>query len=344
MRRISVSFAALAFSVAVGLSASGWAYAYEVKAGDTLSKIAAQTLSPPVYGKNGGLARLLRLNPRIKIPDRIYPGERIEVARDQKKVVNTKPALITKRSLASDETPPTINADSTPHFQRGAQLAITPDLALSTLSAQDRITGASSTVASQYNLGVNLAYIQEWSTHSRSSLSLGLGMVSFEPPTDRSKNLVEGHKFVSSIGLGADFDLGSRWNFELSAAYDKKLFVRAATTTSVAIDAVSVPSLGGKLTYELLRLDPFAVGISAHAALEMPAQTEGYPIRLGKSFGGTMGLRQQMGAGPRSNAFESELGFYQRTQDTDFSRQTETSLVLKFRIFFAVGRRQQTGM
>jgi hypothetical protein len=58
---------------------STFAMFYTAKDGDVLSKIAQSHLSGPVYGQNGSLAKILKLNPFIKNADVLFTGQKIEL-------------------------------------------------------------------------------------------------------------------------------------------------------------------------------------------------------------------------------------------------------------------------
>lgn len=50
------------------------AVSYTIKQGDTLANIVRRFYTGPVFGKNGGVAQLLSINPFIKTPDYVLPG------------------------------------------------------------------------------------------------------------------------------------------------------------------------------------------------------------------------------------------------------------------------------
>jgi hypothetical protein len=53
---------------------------YVVKIGDSLSKLVSQHYpNEKIYGSRGGIAKLVTKNPHIKSPDRIYPGQKIDI-------------------------------------------------------------------------------------------------------------------------------------------------------------------------------------------------------------------------------------------------------------------------
>jgi len=50
--------------------------------GDTLSTILQSIDQKPIYGPQGSLSRLLKMNPQIQDPNFIYPGQNINLGGD----------------------------------------------------------------------------------------------------------------------------------------------------------------------------------------------------------------------------------------------------------------------
>ncbi len=66
---------------------------YIVSKNDTLSSIAIKTGVPhtALYGPGGRLDQLIQMNPQIKDPDRIQPGEKIQITLKNALASFTKP-------------------------------------------------------------------------------------------------------------------------------------------------------------------------------------------------------------------------------------------------------------
>ena len=133
----------------------------------------------------------------------------------------------------------------------------------------------------------------------------------------------------------------SRRTHQTKSDYQKELFVHAVSTQSVTLDAVGVPSIGGTLAYDAVKLAPFVLGVSSLVSVKMPAKTDAYSARLGALYAATIYLKQDVGGSGQK--FISELGFFTRTQDTSLTRQTQTDLILRVHYFFPVGRREKEG-
>jgi hypothetical protein len=211
-------------------------------------------------------------------------------------------------------------------FKRGSRLALTPYYTSTTLSVTDATTGNASTLASQLGGGANLQYFQIWTEKFQSFVGLSLGEVSFTPPTTAGKTLDNRTQIMSGISLGGNFVLSRDFTLSTSAKYQTELFARAVSTTEAAVDGVMLPSVEAKISYDLITLSPFTFGISGVSDLIFPGSTDGYSVRLGESYGGTMYLREE--------DYQTELGFFTRSQNTSLVHQTENDLRLSVRIFF----------
>ena len=68
----------LPFSLFLCFSAQATSY-YQVRRGDSLSAIAMRSFEGKIYGPNGSLEKILKLNPSIKNPNLIYPNQVIQI-------------------------------------------------------------------------------------------------------------------------------------------------------------------------------------------------------------------------------------------------------------------------
>lgn len=337
----------------VAVAASAFAAIYVVKEKDTLSTIVQQTMHGRIYGKRGGLEKLVALNPKIKNPNLIFPGDDIILSGEDQKLVDESQA---NRTLATADAPATTEPSKNlpaenqnkaldervstvdTLFKRGANLALTPYVSILSLEAEDRASGNASTVASKYDAGVTLSYVQDWSEKFHSQLNLKMGMVDFEKPTNSSRSLVDTQKFIFGLGAETSHQLSEKLGLTFGIDYGKELFIRSVSTQSETVDAVNVPTLGTKLSYDFANLDPFHFGVSGTYKAMLPASADGYSVKFGNLYGLSLYFNQRM-KGSESK-FLTELGFYQRRQDTSFSSQTESNIMATLRYFFSVGARE----
>ena len=257
------------------------------------------------------------------------------------KPVAPQPVAVTKVEDPKERAP----AQSilpTPIPESGAYFSLSPYYGLSSLSVTDLTSGTESTLAIHANTGVHLAYIQQWNPKVSSFLGLKLGYVSFTPPASDSQSLEHTSAFLPGIGAGTSIELSPKWNLGVMADYQYEVFARATSTQSDTIDTVAVPSLGVKLSYDLLQQDPFTLGVSGLVSAKMPASTDSYDVRLGALYGGIIYLRLNKRARWVSQ-FDAELGVLQRAQSTSLTSQTQTDLSLSLKFYLPVGRNAEGG-
>jgi hypothetical protein len=316
------------FAGAMLLSIRAYGFTYVVQRGDTLSKLAQRYLGSPVYPKGkGSLARALNANPAIHDPNLLLPGSRIELEAVDEPSVRPVRADSAVRAPASDPVVPTGMPVGSGEFKRTPSLRLAPSFLATSLTGVDYTTGSQATVATNLFFKLNTEYFQNWNENFRSYVALDLGYAAFERPTDAAKSIEPVTKFLSGMRIGALGDLSDAAELEGFMAYEKELFLRSLSTRSVAIDSVSVPSLGVKLSYALFEASPFTVGVRGMSAAVLPGSTEGYQTKVGVSYGGMFYLSQDS-----SKKLETSVGFFQRRQNTSLVRLTETDLVLSVTI------------
>jgi LysM repeat protein len=317
------------------ISATAWAYV--VKEGDTLSTIAYKNISKKVYGDSGSLKKIIALNPQIKNPNFITPGEEISIGETQVPVLAKSEDL--NRSIAGEAEPVVapekvcteIASEKAPLFESGATMELTPDYSLTGLKTTDRSGGATITLPSQTNVGATLKYFQNWTQDSRSFIRFRLGYLAFSPV--EFVNTKNPNHVMAGFGIGGEFDLSSRTRLALGVNYQQEAFGSLSTATDITIDSAAIPNIDAKLSYNFFDKKPFVFGVSGVATVYFPVSVQNYTSRLGESFGGILYMKQQsVGGGTMS--YQTEVGFTTRRQSTSLSDLTQTDVTVGVRIFF----------
>jgi LysM repeat protein len=327
--------------VSLGLVLSIAAFAsvtYVAKPGDKLSKIAGKMIQGPVWGKHGSWQSVLALNSEIKNPDLIYVGQEIklpdgEVAQaaesssEQRAPAAEEAAPLASPTPALSSPTPLLAAPLEKENSHGSLLELAPYYALTSISSTDKITGSPASAASSLNAGVDLRFSQPWSESFSSFVHFKLGALSFEQPTDSSKSVQSASNLMSGIGLGGDFKLSQALTFRIFGDYQKEAFIRGVSTDTVAIDAVSVPEVGASLVLDLFKKNSLTLGVSGQFSELFQAATEGYTVSQGSLFGGKVYFKRDS----CGSAFQTDLGYFSRQQDTNLTNQTERDLILQLR-------------
>lgn len=310
MNKVSLN---ISISGLLVLSSPANSSSYQVEKNDVLSVIIHSHLPGPVWGKEGSLQKILKLNPQVKNPDLIYAGDTLRLSEPVESVETVEVAEV-KKPEARLKAPASIKPFSLKAYH-----------SFTSFNLKDESTGATSVLASKFHLGLEGRYSQQWTPTFKTFLGLHLGWISFEPPASNDKSLTENEKFLPGLGIGMSYEVNADMNLTLAAHYQSEIFLRAKSTSELTLDAVPVPSLGGKLDYRLLTKDPFILGVSGNYAIKLPTKTSSYTVHRGQSYGAGLFLEQTI---KDMKSFRTELDFNTRSQDTSTLSLEEKRIVL----------------
>jgi LysM repeat protein len=237
-------FVKLTFASILGLAvftASAFALSYVVKKGDILSRIAQKNIAGPIYGKGGSLQKLLELNPKIKNPNLIFVGDRIQIPYEQPSFADSTPASTPPASrapAAESEKIETIETDTSfKAHHRPFEISISAGN--SYFTSTDKVNNSKAGVASNINFGASAAYVQNISGLLHLKGKIALEHQSYNPIDTRT--LINSDRIYLDYGLGLlmlhNIDLIS----ELTVGMQARPLLRTNSSTSLIIDAVSIP-------------------------------------------------------------------------------------------------------
>src|SRR5262249_13632479 len=106
-------------------------------------------------------------------------------------------------ALVADPAPASVLAEPAQKSRSAGLIELSSYYAASSISATDKLTGSTANLSSNLDAGIDLRYFQRWNETFNSFVHLNLGTLSFEQPTDASKN-VQGSGFMAGIGVGGD--------------------------------------------------------------------------------------------------------------------------------------------
>jgi len=282
-------FSVYGWGAALGLTclcASAWAaLTHVVKKGETLSEIAQRFVKGPVYGRSGGLAKILESNPKLVDANRILAGSTLVLPGE---VGLPEPAP------ASDPSERAVNPAPSPSTReeprRRSFWELTPVFSFTRLDGVENVTGSQAVLLSSLNYGGHFAWHQVWNEVYRSFARVGAENIRFRNASNRILENASGISSSISLGGTARVAAGTQVGVELGLA--EQIFHRASSTNTVAIDRVFVPGLDVRLSQTLIKASPFLVGIEAQAGVLFPASTESYKVRTGYGYRATLFLRQ----------------------------------------------------
>jgi hypothetical protein len=225
--------------------------------------------------------------------------------------------------------------NETKKFARHGKVIITPEYALATIFSKDRNTHDTATLASKYWLVVKAQYAQVWSSRFRTSLYLKLGLVDFEAPLASTKSLTNTKKFLSGLGVDAQYHWNEHNRVAAHLEVAKELFVRGKNTQQDTVDAINVTSFGVRSEHDLAHLQPFLIGATAAYVAKLPAASSAYDVKFGNEFGAGIYL-DHLARDQKTSRFRTDLGAAYRMQSTSISTQSEMRLSLGLRLNFDI--------
>ena len=255
----------------------------------------------------------------------------------------TQPVKQAKISVIAPSPSPVAQAPSptpaqmiavTPSTSLGETLfEISPFVSMNSITSKDRTNGGQASIASSVYAGAEGRYIQKWSQDFNTYLGLKLSYISFEQPSNSAKSIADKSRFLTAFSIGGSQKIGRDLNLGFAGAIEKNLFARGASTTSVAIDSILVPSFDLQLTYLLARRAAFSLNVSAFFEEKLGASADNYEVKKGSLFGGKIGVIQHQG---KDDIFHVEISASSRNQSTSATEQTETIYTLMLRRFFPI--------
>ena len=327
----------LTFAIVSGLIAQpAHAETYVVQQGDWLARIARRVYGKPVFGANGSLERLLSQNENLKSHvDVILVGEIIQFgaqstaaplasvavqapAPEAQAPVPTAP--IKERAPASVE----VVDEQQSHFFFG------PRFGYNRLDAEDKVTGGQATLGSALSYGAELQWIQTWSNNWSSAISVG-----FDQLTEQSANLTIERPTFTKTELSASlaYHFSDCTSASLQASATASPFIRAATSQSVTVETVNVPSIQLGLEHDFVRGRLLTFGLGVNGGYRLATSQSGLSVDAGSNFGANASISQTNGRFP----LKANLFFSQLNQGTSRTTQKETVLGLSLGAFFDLG-------
>ncbi len=320
-------------------SISGAAWAYVVKSGDTLSTIAAKQISKKVYGKSGSLKKIIALNPQIKNPDFIKLGDQVIVSNDQSILAKAETKFFPQVLRSPAEAVPALSEPETSSIKEATPqgyylFSIEPEFISTKLQGTDSSTGASANLVSKSNYGLRTSYSQVWNSKFQTKFFFGLTKLSIKEPSSGG-TLSNADQTMYSYGATLQFKLSENFIIGSGLGVTQRPYLRAISSTLVALDATSVPSALIDASYNLLKVTPFTLGAAFHTSLDLPVSENAYSTKLNPSYGASIYVRHDV-----NPSFQTELGLrglYQ-IENTTIVDQSQTDYGIYLMLHYSFGK------
>ncbi len=317
------------------VSMNAWSYPYVVQEGDTLSHhVAGVHIPGPVWGVNGSFKRVLELNPKLKNPSLIYPGQVIELGEQHSTQVvqdSTQPTVV--EPVAKSELKQTEKSSLEVKY---FYLILSPEFHFFKIDSTDIATGATGRILSKSHFVFPVTLNQRWTDDVSTFERVSFGHTALSQPT--------GARTLDSLSLNQyGFGLGVRL-FELSKhvvsielGLDQKYFLRAASASSLKVDSVAIPNLTVRSDHELLLFEPYRFGVGLGGSLLAPASESSYRTKLGYAYNGNFFLNRFFG----TSLLTARVGYTSTQENTTVSNQTNADLGFGIEYNFRIGRDQK---
>jgi hypothetical protein len=327
------------------LSRNAFSEEREIRRGDTLSEIARDVSKLPTYGSHGGLNKILKINPEIKNPNLIVPGERIKLPGSTAATVKTSEPLKPAEPAPPSSVPepkPVTSLETAPGNQSVAAAAPSPvrekrkTFAFTPFFGRGQTSGLTSTGQglprlSNLGEGASLAYFQHWTPSWSSFLEVGVQRWSLSAIGAAVENPIH---TVGRFDVGLESRVGESWNVGGSVGVAPELnFHGVSPFQNVAIDVLTVPEFAFWQRVQLrhITLNPsltFTEGVS------LPVATPIYNA----SASPFVGVR--LGVSPMIDQQFFDLGAYfkYRAQQTTLTDTQTTEVGLELALNFNLRR------
>ncbi|MGE3261019.1 MAG: LysM peptidoglycan-binding domain-containing protein [Bacteriovoracia bacterium] len=302
-----------------------------VERGDALSSIAKRYLGSPVWrGRKGTLAKLLRLNPEIGNPDKIYLYQRIRVAEGfaQAVKVNIAPAKArppaaknetkreSKREIAS------LSPSQAEGFAPVSHLRLSAGFEYFRIDASDRSSGGSAIILSQMSPSLNAGWYLDWSSEWSTVMSLKYRRDRLFPIDSNSKTIQQdgASSFGFQMGVERSWNKNSMSGFFLGR--EDRLFVRALNAQTLVLDRVGVPSAAFRHKQTLVRGKGASAGVGASGGVLFGGGGPTNQTQTGWTGRGSAFLEHQL----TSVMIRGELFFEQSYQGSSIVKQKTSTM------------------
>jgi hypothetical protein len=326
---------------------AAWAVTYVVRSGETLSEIASLKIPGRIWGKKGSLARLISLNPHLAHPDRIQPGQEIELGELVSEFTPTPNRKIAAVESTPDDTqlknvyistgtssltPPPGVSDSGIQFARHSELALRPQAFFTRLDGVDKTNGAAALVFSDQNYGIGLDWRQMWSESLETFVTLDFRHITMR--SVRVGQALQGTSQTNSqMGGGLTWRLGENWELGAGFFMAQELFFDSSSAGIVRIDAVPVIEPEAHARYAWILPRPLGAGFEATARALLPTSTGAYATQLGSAYSGRVYLEQQL----KSFGLKAALYYERASYSSVISGQVRSDVGLQFQAAWTIG-------
>ena len=294
-----------------------------ISRGQVLSVIAQKYIGSPVYTKSGSLAKLLELNPQIKNPNLIFPGQKIYLSRTTTQTHRRQVASQTQTQ--TQVLPATKASSSPPTIHRNVTHSVFYNIgsAFTTLAAHESSTNENADLYTNHDFNFGVGWDVNWSSSFSSFAAFSMRNLDFEPSTNPAKSLTNTNQSLFGMSVGAQTQFTRKFSLQYAASLEQELFLHGIDTSTIGVDAVTIPQVGVKARWECMRRGVTSDGFIAQADYLFSGSTDTYTVDPGTYFMGGIYVRHMTRSRRELNL---DFGYFQRNQNTSILQFNESGV------------------
>jgi len=300
-----------------------------VKNGETLSGILYEKNLKPIYGKNGSIRLIQKLNPFLRKNkiNKIYPGQTIILFKPDSKI-DTPIENLT--SLASSSSPQAESQESQQIDQvkksSNSDLSFFLTSRFIKVESTDNKTNGRATLLSDSGSGYHFTWGQRWSDHLKTQIEFEKYQIHILNSSSTTSTLSNTNQNLTSYQFGAEYSISSQTRFISSLNYGESIVFRAESPTLLTIEKFNSAKLYNGFNYTLISKDELKLNSLVDFIIALPSAQETYSSKL--SFGYKVGLALE----DQISIFKLKGGLFYKTLNLKMNesnfQQSEVAMVI----------------
>ncbi len=212
---------------------------YVVRRGDVLSEVLFRNVPGRIYGKNGNLSKVKKINPELHSVSHIVPGETIVLPAGEGQftqyelMLRSKSKKVVKKSTLEDFRKVTDKSI----FQH---LYIEAHLSSISLNAIDLISGENEISTSDLSFGLGLEWQHYWNKHFGLLFQFSYSQYDFK--VSANKSLVDEKINKLYGGVGLKYSSSKHHSYVFQTGLEEKLLLTSQTSNTLRIDKNTAPT------------------------------------------------------------------------------------------------------
>jgi hypothetical protein len=274
---------------------------YLVRPKDSLSKIAALQFDGPIYDRqHGSLKQLLELNPWIKNPDRIYPGQKLTVNKINLSKLESgdrNPAEEIPKNTGTCMATPEPGPDQSHAPSPSAEPPATSTLKLGVgyeylrIDSIDLYRNLNSTFLSRLSPRYEFQWLLNWSDEWSPFLGFSTTTATIDPDINSDSNILNKTTTRNQIRLGTEYHPATNLQFDFAFTNLTRIVPRATSLTEITLDQINTNNLSIGVEYIYLRKRKVDLSAGFLGGISLGGNTGSYSIKPGYDGRIELGLK-----------------------------------------------------